>query len=70
MFAHGCIPMLRAHEGFVRIRCMPRCAGRMTSGHANSRPCVACRLEWPVENRPPLPVKLARRLAMTELGER
>lgn len=54
----------------MHARCMLDRGEHLARGHADPRPCVACRLEWPGENRPPQPAALARVLPMAGLGER
>ena len=67
---HVQVPIPCAHGGFVHARCMLHRAEHLARGHANPRPCVACRSAWPGGNRPPHPTALARRLPMSGQGER
>ena len=48
--------------GFVHARCMWDRAEHLANGHVGLQPCIACRSEWAVRNRPPHPAELAQGL--------
>ena len=59
------VPVPCAHGRFImHTRCMLNHAENLARGHADSRPCVACRSAWPGGSRPPHPAELARGISM------
>ena len=67
---HVQVPIPCAHDGLVHGRCMLDHAEHLARGHADPRPCVACRSAWLGGNRPPHPAALARGQPMSWQGER
>ena len=64
------VPVPCAHGGFVHARCILDRAEHLARGHANPRPCVACRSAWPRGSRLPHPAEMARGLPTDEHGGR
>ena len=58
------VPVPCAHGGFVHTRCMLDRPENLARGHADPRPCVACRSVWPGGSRPSHPSELARGTSM------
>ena len=58
------------HGEQEHARCMLDRAERLASGHADPKPCVACRLAWPARSRPLHPAELAEDLPKPRPGGR
>ena len=63
------VPIPHAHGGLGHTRCRRYHAKHLTRGHADPRPCVACRSACPGENRPPHQAALVGGLPMAGHGQ-